>query len=102
MLQTNDVYYRPVSCAGFISDCQENAFRSPQEYMTVRNILGRNCLGMESLTSRLNNADQQEFKYRRDDLSLNPERALWNNNYQIPSDQKLNGLLAILAERDVA
>ena len=70
--------------------------------MTFRDILEQNCVATDFLTSQINGLDAPGSKYKKDNASLNPERAFWNNDYQVPSDQKLNGLLAVMSEKDFA
>ena len=94
--------YRSDCYERLVHQCQNDTLWAPRERMSFRDVLEQNCVATDFLTSRINGLEAPDARPRKDNASLNPERAFWNNDYQVPSDQKLNGLLAVLSERDVA
>lgn len=97
-----DPKYRPDCYEKLVHECQNDTLWTPRERMAFRDVLEQNCVATDFLTSRINRLDAPDARFKKDNASLDPERAFWNNDYQMPSDQKLNGLLAVLSERDFA
>ncbi|CAL6062992.1 Transmembrane_domain-containing protein [Hexamita inflata] len=93
ILQVDGNHYTPVGCMDFVHR------HGGQEY-TLRQILKRNCVDVNSVVSRIDHVDQVHEKGNRDNKSVNPERALWHNSYELPSDQRVPGTMFLLSKQD--
>ncbi|CAL6050305.1 Transmembrane_domain-containing protein [Hexamita inflata] len=91
MLQFEGVKYQSI---------YDSCCTSSEVDATLFNILQRNCIDVKSLLTKINKMNNLDQRVKKGDESNAAEQALWNNNYQKPSDQKVHGMFCVLDHKD--
>ncbi|CAL6078563.1 Transmembrane_domain-containing protein [Hexamita inflata] len=91
MLQFEGVKYQSI---------YDSCCTSSEVDATLFNILQRNCIDVKSLLTKINKMNNLDQRVKKGDESNAAEQALWNNNYQKPSDQKVHGMFCVLNHKD--